>query len=109
MSLNSYDAQILSIVAAGAIQFDGTTPIAYGCSMTRTATGIYKLILPTGEGLIDEQSFTIVTNKGPGQSVLVVSDESIYIKTVHSYANTGGADTDTTIEMYVLRSTINPF
>jgi hypothetical protein len=105
-----YSSQILATVAAATINFDGTTPITYGCSITRTSTGVYALILPTGEGLIDAQSFTWVTAKGPNQVCLVVSDNADgYTKSVSAFANTGGALTDSSLEMVVQRSTINPF
>jgi hypothetical protein len=104
-----YSSQILATVAAAEISADGSTPITYGCSITRFATGVYKLILPTGEGLIDEQSFTHVTGKGPAQAVFVVSDESIYVKTVSSFADTAGTAVDDAIEVVVQRATINPF
>ena len=104
-----YSSQILATVAAAAVGADGSTPITYGCSITRFATGVYKLILPTGEGIIDQQSFTHVTGKGPAQSVFVVSDENEYVKTISSFTDTTGAAVDDAIEVVVQRSTINPF
>lgn len=104
-----YSSQILATRAAAAINADGSTPITYGCSITRFATGVYKLILPTGEGLIDQQSFTHVTGKGPSQAVFVTTDENEYIKTISSFANTGGTAVDSNLEVTVQRSTINPF
>ncbi len=105
-----YSSQILATVAAATINADGTTPITYGCAITRNSTGVYSLILPTGEGLIDAQSFTWVTAKGPNQAVLVVSDNAdTYTKTISSFNNTGGAVVDSGLEVVVQRSTINPF
>ncbi len=107
---SDYSSQILATVAAATINFDGTTPITYGCSITRNSTGIYSLILPTGEGLIDAQSFTWATPKGPNQVVLVASDNADgYTKTITAFANTGGAVTDSSLEIVVQRGTINPF
>lgn len=108
MSVSSYNKQILADQAAGSIFGDGTTPITYGCSMTRTSTGIYKLILPTGEGLIDAQTFTTVTCKGPGPASAVASDESDFIKTV-TVVNDAGSVVNQNVEIVVRRSTINPF
>jgi hypothetical protein len=107
---SDYSSQILATVAAATINSDGTTPITYGCAITRTGTGLYNLILPTGEGLIDAQSFTWVTAKGPNAVVLVVSDNAdTYTKVVTAFANTSGTITDSSLEIVVQRSTINPF
>lgn len=108
MSVSSYNKQLLAIQAAATINGDGTTPIAYGCSITRTATGIYKLILPTGEGLTDAQTFTQVSAKGPGVAICMVSDESDFIKTVRAVSDASAA-MDTAVEVVVQRGTINPF
>ena len=109
-----YDKQLLGIQAAASIQGDGTTPIAYGCGITRTATGVYKLVLPTGEAVTDAQSFTLVTTKGfgsaaaPGVALATASDESDFIKTVVT-TDTAGLVVNCSIEMMLFRSTINPF
>jgi hypothetical protein len=112
MSVSSYNKQILATQAAATINGDGTTPIAYGCSVTRSATGVYKLILPTGEGLTDAQTFTQATSKGtgsaPGLAYPNVSDESDFIKTVVMVDATGGL-VNQGVEIVVQRSTINPF
>lgn len=106
----AYNAQVLALIAAASINGDGTTPITYGCSITRFSSGVYKLILPTGEGTIDAQTFTRVGGKGPTQAVIVASDEADgYTKTFTAFDNGGGGPTDTAIEAVVQRSTINPF
>lgn len=119
-----YSRQILATVAAASINGDGSTPITYGCSVTRTSTGIYKLILPTGEGVVDGQSFTQVTVKpfvpfaNPtwhDNGIAQVSDESDYIKSVSvqrmssdSPDTITGVLVDKSIEIVVQRATVNP-
>ena len=117
MASSTYNSQLLALQAAGSINGDGSTPITYGCSMTRATTGVYKLILPTGEGLIEAQSFTTVTAKAGGgglgtapSAIPVVSDESNFIKTITMFNGTSGtAPEDCSIEVILNRSTINPF
>lgn len=110
MASSSYNKQLLATQAAATINGDGTTPISYGCSITRTATGVYKLILPTGEGLIDAQTFTHVTTKGGSSTPAygVASDESDFIKTVITL-DAGGLLVNSSLEVIIDRSTINPF
>jgi hypothetical protein len=106
----SYNTQILALQAAGSINGDGTTPITYGCSLTRFSSGVYKLILPTGLGIIDPQSFTKVTAKGPDTTFPVVSDEAdTYTKTITMFDVGGDGPTDSAIEVFVQRSTVDPF
>lgn len=120
MSQSSYNAQLLAIWAAAFIDGAATTgtflptPITYGCSVTKNATGVYKLILPTGEGLIDAQSFTSVQPKANPTAlplIACVSDESEFIKTIVTFSavNSGTTPTDANIEVVIRRSTINPF
>ena len=113
MASSIYNKQILALQAAASINGNGASdPVTYGCSITRTATGTYKLILPTGEGLSDPQTFTQVAVKGGGGSTApcfaVVSDEADTIKTVVTF-NASGVVTDSSVEVYLQRSTVNPF
>jgi hypothetical protein len=109
MTVNNYSSQILATVAAASINFDGSTPITYGCSITRFSSGVYKLILPTGDAVINSQSFTRATGKFPFAAtacLLVVSDETDYIKTVTAYDGPN-SPSDTGVEIVVQRSTIS--
>jgi hypothetical protein len=102
----NYNQQILALVAAASIDLAGLTPIAYGCSMTRIACGIYKVILPTGNGVVDGQSFTRVTPLNPSTGtgvVIVVSDESNEIKTI-SVWDTAGSQASCQLEVKVERA-----
>jgi len=117
MAVSSYNKQLLALQAAAYINGDGTTPVTYGCAMTRFASGVYKLILPTGEAVNDDQSFTTVTAKaghgGLGATAsanAVVSDESDFIKTITMRdGTTGTTPADCAIEVTLQRSTINPY
>ncbi len=111
---SAYSSQILALQAAASIDYDGSTPITYGCAITRFSSGVYKLILPTSLGVIDGQSFTRVTAKmTPGNAgsvcLPVVSDETSHIKTITMFDNAGSGPTDMSIEVVVQRSTVNPF
>jgi hypothetical protein len=105
----TYNPQILALQAAASINADGTTPITYGCAITRFSSGIYKLILPTGLGVIDAQSFTKVTQKGTIGVAVIVSDESDFIKTISCFSNVEAVLVDTAIEVFEQRATVNPF
>ena len=117
MAVSSYNKQLLALQAAGYINGDGSTPVTYGCTMTRFASGVYKLILPTGEAVNDDQTFSSVTAKaGHGglratnSAIAVVSDESDFIKTITMISGTTGTTpVDCAIEVTLQRSTINPF
>ncbi len=114
MPMSGYDKQLIAIQAAATINGDGTTPIAYGCSITRFGTGVYKLILPTGEALVDAQTFSTITCKGDGtgtpgaDAFAMASDETDFIKTA-VVRNNAGVLVNTGVEMIIQRSTINPF
>ncbi len=105
-----YSTQILATQAAARSSGLGLTPttVTYGCSFSRIGTGIYALILPTGEGVVDEQSFVQATNTGPGFAYLVCSDQDQYTKVITAYS-TGGVATDTGISVSVRRATVDPY
>lgn len=111
MSQSSYNAQILATVAAAQINGDGTSPLTYGCSIIRFATGTYKVILPTGEAQTNDASFTHVTTKGgPGLMASVMDEAGGYIKTIttsNSVVSAGTIAMDVDIEVVVERATIN--
>lgn len=111
----NYDTQLLAIVAAASINGDGTTGITYGCAITRNGTGIYTLILPTGEGIIEPQTFMRVTPKASSTGIFQVpvlivatNNADTFSKQVSCFSNNGGAPTDCAIEIVVQRSVINP-
>jgi len=105
----NYDQQILALVAAASIDPLGFTPIAYGCSITRIVSGTYKVILPTGNGVVAGESFTRVTAKagvGAFPVAISVSDESDVIKTIMLEDNAGG-QIDSGLEVIVQRAVGN--
>jgi hypothetical protein len=110
MSQSSYNAQILATVAAAQINGDGTSPLTYGCAITRSGFGLYRVILPTGEAQSNDASFTHVTCKGGPGLMASVTDETAYIKlitTSDSALLAGTVATDVSIEVVVERATIN--
>jgi hypothetical protein len=102
----NYDQQLLALVAAASIDPLGFTPICYGCSFTRIVSGTYKVILPTGNGVVADESFMRVTAKAGDAAtpaILTVTDESDLIKTIFA-VDTGGGQTDTGLEVIVQRA-----
>jgi hypothetical protein len=114
MASSSYNRQILATVAAAWVKcYQGTlTAFPIGCTVTRYATGIVKVILPTGEGIVDLQTFSRVQLKGDSTSTVpmtaLVTDESELVKTITTWSGSGGTVlTDSEFEIVVDRSTIN--
>lgn len=109
MAGHNYDAQILSLVAAAS--FGTPTDSAYGCTVTAISTGVYSLTLPTGEGLMPEQTFLIATAKATpsvAPFVLVASNVDQFTKVISCFANVGGTPVAGAVEIVVERSVINP-
>jgi hypothetical protein len=112
----NYDTQILAMVAAAFISSDGSTATTYGCAITRNSTGVYTLILPTGEGLIDPQSFVRVTAKasivttGITTPVMTVATNlaDTFSKQVNCFSNNDGSPTDSDLEIVVQRTVTYP-
>jgi hypothetical protein len=74
MAEASYDRQLLAVHAAGFINAAGTTIITFGCGMTKISTGHYALLLDADSGLVNDESFTLVTPKSASQRVVSVVD-----------------------------------
>lgn len=115
MASSSYNRQILATVAAAWVKCGSgalLTAFPIGCTVTRYATGIVKIILPTGDGIVDLQTFTKVQLKGDSSTTppqtAYVTDESELVKTITTFGGSGGTIlTDTEFEVVVDRSTIN--
>jgi hypothetical protein len=88
---NRYSQQILALVAAASCNADMTTVITYGCSMTLVPSAVYKVILPTGLGVVNKESFTRVSVKASSGTgvIAIVSDESDTIKSITVFDNNG--------------------
>ncbi len=119
MAGHNYDQQVLSLVAAASFtDLLAASLITYGCALTRNSTGVYALILPSGEGLIDAQAFICVTQKAGGNPPVVIvatagptgiaTGDDYVTKTISCFANVGGAPTDSPLEIVVQRSVVNP-
>jgi len=63
MTSSSYNKEILATVAYAWINATGASAAGQGCSIQRVTTGVYKLTVPTGSGLVENQSFTQVQPK----------------------------------------------
>jgi hypothetical protein len=74
MAEASYERQHLAVHAAGFINAAGTTIITFGCAMTKIASGHFALLLDANSGLVNDESFTLVTPKGGSQRIVSVLD-----------------------------------
>lgn len=63
MGASTYNQQLLAVQAYGWINATGATSMGFGCSMTRVTTGLYRLDLGASDGVLDGQSWTMVTPK----------------------------------------------
>lgn len=104
MADNAYERQHLALHAAGYINALGTTQTTFGCTMTRTATGVYALVLGADDGVVNDESFADVTVKGANPRAAVIDDTSNTVKTIRVF-NPSLAAQDTEIEV-ILRKTV---
>jgi len=106
MTFASYERQHLSVYAAGFISADGSTKQGFGCTLTHVATGVYAVVFGADDGLVDGDSYTMVTPKGTSSTVslsTVVEDTSNNVKTI--FVNSGGdTPTDAGLEIAVFRT-----
>lgn len=105
MATSSYNRQHLAAFAAGHISANGDTSQAFGCSLTRIATGHYALLLDANAGLINDESFSRVQVKGTTNIAPVVVDTSNTVKTIHT-VDSADADADADIEVALFRSIV---
>jgi hypothetical protein len=85
----SYEKQHLALHAAGFINGAGTTQTTFGCQMTRLGLGSYAMLLDDSAGLVNDESFTFATVKGPiaNPKNVVVQDTSNQVKTITVFDN----------------------
>lgn len=85
MTYASYERTHLAVYAAGFINAAGTTSVGFGCELTRVSTGVFAAVFGADDGLVNDQSYTLVTTKGtsatPPLSVNV-EDTSNLVKTI---------------------------
>ena len=103
MADNAYERQHLALQAAGYINALGTTQTTFGCTMTRTATGVYAMVLGSDDGVVNDESFTDVTIKGTNPRTAVVDDTSNTLKTIRVF-NPSFAAQDNEIEVILRKS-----
>lgn len=114
MTYASYEREHLALYAAGFINGAGTTSVAFGCQLTRLGVGVYAAVFGADNGLVNDQSYTFVTPKGPTTSLapsIITEDTSNLVKTIFARGITvtsGGtlamADVDTDIEVAIYRT-----
>ena len=103
MAEASYARQFLATHAAGYINGAGTTQVAFGCSMTRLATGHYALLLDANAGIVNEESYTQVQVKGTAFRLWSVEDQSNREKRIH-VVDSSASDADSDIEVKLFKS-----
>jgi hypothetical protein len=103
MTVRSYQRQHLSLYAAGFINAAGTSVVTFGCQLTRIAAGEYGVLLGTGDGQVEAQTFTFVTPKATAARYPVVEDTSNNLKTVRVFTSVP-SQVDTGIEVHLYRT-----
>jgi hypothetical protein len=103
MAEATYEKQFLACYAAGFISADGATVLAYGCALTRIATGFFALILEVGAGLPDDESYTLVTPKAATPVLPIVEDFSDNVKRIRIF-NIFGTFTPSDIEVQLYKT-----
>lgn len=103
MSMKSYERQHLACYAAGSINADGSSPIGFGCGMTRISDGQYGLVLGASDGLLENQSFSLATPKGSAPRIVSVTDTSPTVKTIWVF-DSAASLTNTAIEVGLFRT-----
>lgn len=99
----SYDRQHMALHAAGYINGAGTTVLTLGCQMTRIAEGHYGLLLDASEGVVNDESFTMVQCKGTSIAAPVVQDLSNTEKRIRVF-DSGESIVDNDIEVALYKS-----
>lgn len=103
MAEASYERQHLALHAAGYINADGTTAVAFGCQLTRIDTGHYGLLLDASDGVVDDESYTFVQCKGTTHFNAVVNDDSNVLKSIRVH-NAGASPADAEIEIALYKT-----
>lgn len=81
----SYERQHLALQAAGYIAGDGLTQTVFGCQMTRVSIGHYALLLGVNDGVVDNESITLVTVKSSSCRTRSVVDTSNVVKSIYVF------------------------
>ncbi len=97
----SYEREHMALHAAGYINGAGTTVLTLGCQMTRIAEGHYGMLLDASEGVVNDESFTMVQCKGTVSAGAVVQDLSNVDKRIRVTDNNASeVDTDIEVQLY---------
>jgi hypothetical protein len=103
MADESYERQHLALQAAGFINSTGATQTTFGCSMTRSATGVYAMVLGDNDGVDQFESFGSVTVKSANPFAASMQDTSNTVKTITTF-NPSGLAADVDIEVILRKS-----
>lgn len=119
MSTAPYNVQQLAVQAYGWINGSGTSAAGFGCSMTRQASGVYRLTLGPSAGVLEGQSWIMATpvvsglSGGVAAGVLarvVTPSADPAVPTVRTFyvTDSGGvAVSDTDLEVIVFKTSID--
>ncbi len=101
MAEASYEREHIALHAAGYINGAGTTIVSIGAQLTRISAGHYAMLLDASQGVVDDETFTMVQAKATAARGPVVQDLSNTEKRIRVF-DAGGAiqDTDIEIELY---------
>lgn len=109
MATSPYNVQQLATAAYGWINATGATAAGFGCSMTRLATGLYRLALGASDGILEGQSWisaSVIQNASSAGRYITPCFVS---NTVRDFAvrTDAAVDTDTDIEVVVWKTSVN--
>jgi len=109
-----YNKELLATVAYAWINASGASAFGQGCSIQRTTTGIYRLTVPTGSGLVENQSFTQVQLKfaanspSPAGRNCIVAEIDENIRDVHVF-DAVDSHVDTDLEVVIRKGTASEY
>jgi hypothetical protein len=106
MAEASYEKQLLATHAAGFINAAGASIVTFGCQLTRIAVGHYALLLDANAGLVEDESYTVVTPKSSSLILSAVQDLSNTekrIRLVNINASSADSDIEVTVQKTVTR------
>jgi hypothetical protein len=106
MALANYDREHIAVHAAGWMNGAGTSSMAWGCSLTRFTAGHFGLLLDASQGVVDNETFTVVQIRNATLVRFpVVEDVSATQKNVRVFDSSGAvaaADIEVILNKIVL-------
>lgn len=109
MATSPYNVQQLAVEAYGWIGGTGATAAGFGCSMTRLATGLYRMKLGPSDGVLQGQSWVQASVEQESASAGRYVTPIWVDNTTRDFAvrTDAGVDTDCSMEAVMWKTSIN--